>query len=49
VVPSTPVKPAVSTVEPAHVVPSGVGTVMHSVVSMPMMAVGTGTFRDIDI
>jgi len=37
VVPSTPVKPAVPTVEPADVVPTGVVTVMHCVVSMPMI------------
>jgi hypothetical protein len=49
VVPSTPVKPAVPTVEPADVVPTGVVTVMHSVVSMPMMVVDTGTVRNVDI
>jgi hypothetical protein len=46
--PATSVEPAVPTVESAEVVPATVGTVMHSVVAVPMMVRSIGTFRVTD-
>jgi len=47
---STPVKATVSTaVEPDEIMPAGVGTVMHRVMSMPMMVMVLGTSRNIEI
>ena len=42
--PATPVEPTVPIIESAEVVPATVGTVMHSVVAVPMMVRSIGTF-----